>query len=45
MAEQVTWQDRQQTFAPQSTGKLIDSGHFLAEENASDTLAALLSFL
>ena len=36
------WRD---TFAPQAIGAQIKSGHFLAEENAPDTLAALLSFL
>ena len=33
------------TFAPQAQGQTIDAGHFLAEENAAATLAALLSFL
>jgi haloacetate dehalogenase len=36
------WRD---TFAPQAIGAQIKSGHFLAEENAPDTLAALLAFL
>ena len=33
------------TFAPGATATLIRSGHFLAEENASETLAALTAFL
>ena len=37
-----TWHD---TFAPQATGIELDSGHFIAEENASGTLAALEPFL
>jgi haloacetate dehalogenase len=36
------WHD---TFAPQATGFELDSGHFVAEENASGTLAALKQFL
>ncbi len=35
------WKD----FAPLATGQAIDSGHFLPEENATETIAALLSFL
>jgi hypothetical protein len=27
------------------SGAAVDSGHFLAEENPKDTLAALVSFL
>ena len=33
------------TFAPHASGQAIDAGHFLAEENAEATLAALMSFL
>ena len=33
-----------QGFAPKATGQAIASGHFLAEENPGDTLAALLPF-
>ncbi len=33
------------TFAPNCTGDTVESGHFVAEENASDTLRALLAFL
>lgn len=33
------------TFAPQAIGDILDSGHFLAEENPAATLAALLAFL
>ena len=33
------------TFAPQAQGSFIDSGHFLAEENADATCGALLAFL
>jgi haloacetate dehalogenase len=33
------------TFAPQATGIELDSGHFVAEENASGTLDALEQFL
>ena len=33
------------TFAPQAIGASIESGHFLAEENAPATLAALEAFL
>jgi haloacetate dehalogenase len=36
------WRD---TFAPHAMGAQIKSGHFLAEENAPYTLAALLAFL
>jgi len=36
------WRD---TFAPDATGVQINAGHFLAEENAPETLAALLAFL
>ena len=36
-----TWR---RTFAPKAQGRMIDSGHFLAEENAADTLAALQAF-
>lgn len=36
------WRD---TFAPEATGVQIDAGHFLADENPSETLAALLAFL
>lgn len=32
------------TFAPEATGEEIDSGHFLAEENPSDTARALSRF-
>ncbi len=32
------------TFAPKAAGHMIDSGHFLAEENAPDTTAALKAF-
>ncbi len=35
----------QRCFAPQAQGAMIDSGHFLAEENAPATLEALLGFL
>jgi haloacetate dehalogenase len=35
----------QAMFAPKATGRAIESGHFLPEENAADTLAALLPFL
>lgn len=34
-----------ETFAPQAEGEVIASGHFVAEENATDTLAALERFL
>ncbi len=34
-----------ETFAPQATGTLIQSGHFVAEENPADTLTALSDFL
>jgi haloacetate dehalogenase len=34
-----------ETFAPKAIGAQINSGHFLAEENAPDTLTALLAFL
>jgi haloacetate dehalogenase len=37
-----TWR---RTFAPQAQAALLDSGHFLAEENAPATLDALLAFL
>jgi haloacetate dehalogenase len=37
-----TWR---RTFAPKASGQMIDSGHFLAEENAAQTLAALSGFL
>ena len=33
------------SFAPQAEGVLIDSGHFLAEENPQATVEALLAFL
>jgi haloacetate dehalogenase len=33
------------TFAPEAEGAMIDSGHFLAEENPDATLAALQAFL
>ena len=33
------------TFAPQANGVLIDSGHFLAEENPQATINALMEFL
>lgn len=33
------------TFAPKAEGAKIDAGHFLAEENPSDTADALLRFL
>ncbi|MDP2356362.1 MAG: alpha/beta hydrolase [Beijerinckiaceae bacterium] len=32
------------TFAPQADGERIDAGHFIAEENPSDTAHALLRF-
>jgi haloacetate dehalogenase len=32
------------TFAPEAEGAMIDAGHFLAEENPSDTAQALLRF-
>ena len=32
------------TFSPNATGRMIDSGHFLAEESAPDTIAALKDF-
>ena len=34
-----------ETFAPQATGTVIQSGHFIAEENVTETLAALKTFL
>jgi haloacetate dehalogenase len=34
-----------QTFAPQAEGEPVDSGHFVAEENPSETLKALGAFL
>ena len=33
------------TFAPSATGAMLDSGHFLAEENAPATVNALMDFL
>lgn len=33
------------TFAPQAQGEAIESGHFVAEENPAQTLAALQKFL
>jgi haloacetate dehalogenase len=33
-----------QSFAPDATGTTVDSGHFVAEENADATLAALQAF-
>jgi haloacetate dehalogenase len=33
------------SFAPQAKGVLIDSGHFLAEENPQETIKALMEFL
>ncbi len=33
------------TFAPQAEGTVIDSGHFVAEENPEATLEALQAFL
>ena len=33
------------SFAPQAQGALIDSGHFLAEENPQATIDALMEFL
>ena len=33
------------TFAPQAQGEVIESGHFVAEENSQQTLAALQKFL
>jgi haloacetate dehalogenase len=33
------------TFAPRAEGKLIKGGHFIAEENMAETLAALAGFL
>ncbi|RFB78830.1 alpha/beta fold hydrolase [Methylovirgula sp. 4M-Z18] len=38
----ATWR---RTFAPEATGVTLDSGHFLAEENAAATLAAMKDFL
>ena len=35
----------QRTFTPDAAGVTIPSGHFIAEENAPDTLAALRQFL
>ncbi|GEP00223.1 alpha/beta fold hydrolase [Methylobacterium haplocladii] len=35
----------QRTFAPKATGASIAGGHFLAEENPDETLAALMAFL
>ncbi len=35
----------QQTLAPQAQGGLIDAGHFIAEENPTAVLDALLAFL
>lgn len=35
------WRD---TFAPHATGEIIESGHFLAEENPVATLRALIEF-
>lgn len=35
----------QRTFAPQAVGTTIDGGHFIAEENTADALAALQDFL
>lgn len=32
-------------FAPEATGKLLDAGHFIAEEDPEGTLAALKAFL
>lgn len=37
-----TWR---KTFAPKASGQVIDSGHFLAEENPQATAQALLEFL
>ena len=37
-----TWQ---RSFAPEATGTEIDSGHFMAEENPAETLAAMQRFL
>ena len=34
-----------QGFAPEAQGKVVDAGHFLAEENPGATLAALTDFL
>jgi haloacetate dehalogenase len=33
------------SFAPQARGVLVDSGHFLAEENPQETIKALMEFL
>lgn len=35
----------QRTFAPDAVGAVVESGHFVAEENAAGTLAALGPFL
>ena len=35
----------QRSFAPSATGTTVDAGHFVAEENPSATLEALLRFL
>ena len=32
------------TFAPDASGGMIESGHFLAEENAPETIAKLKAF-
>jgi haloacetate dehalogenase len=34
-----------QAFAPQATGAMVESGHFMAEENPDGTLALMLPFL
>ena len=43
--EQTTLDVWRSTFAPQASGTHVESGHFLAEENPADTLAALSAFL
>jgi haloacetate dehalogenase len=43
--EETTCDVWRRTFAPQATGAQVDSGHFLAEEDPSGTLAALRRFL
>ena len=42
---ETAWQAWTRTFAPKAVGEEVDSGHFLAEENAPATLAALRRFL
>ncbi len=43
-ASETPLQVWRRTFAPDAQGGMIDSGHFLAEENAFDTAAALGAF-